>query len=209
MAAGFYRMDLRIGTLKTKFSWQAKPHKESAFSARCAVADEFLRTTAVLGAWGTYHKLRQLSVPLVALEEERREAYRTLTIRERIQELEEQPPEARGPVGTYLDARWPGIVTALTVLYESLLRRREPAKFYTLASVVDHFIENRLPSDNLRIVAPTRHEGNMLATLLGDISLAASSTLSIRTDFLVGTGLNQDLVSAMLTNILFLHHFRK
>jgi hypothetical protein len=123
----------------------------------------------VLGAWGTYHKLRQLSVPLVALEEERREAYRTLTIRERIQELEEQSPEARGPVGTYLDARWPGIVTALKALYESLLRRREPAKFYTLASVVDQFIENRLPSDNLRIVAPTRHEGNMLATLLADI----------------------------------------
>lgn len=124
---------------------------------------------AVLGAWGTYHKLRQLPVPLVALEEERREAYHTLTIRERIRELEEQPPEARGAVGTYLDARWPTIVATLKALYDALLRRKDPAKFYTLASVVDQFIENRLPSDSLRIVAPTRHEGNMLATLLGDI----------------------------------------
>lgn len=124
---------------------------------------------AVLGAWGTYHKLRQLSVPLVALEEERREAYRTLTIRERIHELEEQPPDAHGVIGTYLDARWPRIVSALKDLYEILLRRKEPAKFYTLASVVDQFLENRLPFDSLRIAAPTRHEGNMLATLLGDI----------------------------------------
>ncbi len=46
----------------------------------------------VLHAWGTYHKLRQLSVPLVALEEERREAYQTLTIQECIQGLEEEPP---------------------------------------------------------------------------------------------------------------------
>jgi hypothetical protein len=123
----------------------------------------------VLGAWGAYHKLRQLSVPLVALEEERREAYQTLTIQERIQELEDQPPESRGAVGSYLDARWPRVISVLKALYETLLRRKEPAKFYTLASVVEEFIENRLPSDSLRIVAPTAHEGNMVAILLGDI----------------------------------------
>ncbi len=123
----------------------------------------------VLGAWGTYHKFRQLSVPLVALEEERREAYQTLTLQERIQALENQPPEGRGAIGSYLDARWPKIVSTLKALYEILLRRKEPAKFYTLASVVEEFIENRLPSDILRIVAPSAHEGNMLATLLGEI----------------------------------------
>lgn len=123
----------------------------------------------VLGAWGTYHKLRQLCVPLVSLEEERREAYQTLTIRERIDELKDQPPEARGPIGSYLDARWPRIVSELDTVYEILLRRKEPAKFYTLASVVDEFIESRLPLDTLRIVAPSVHEGNMVATLLGDL----------------------------------------
>ena len=123
----------------------------------------------VLGAWGTYHKLRQLSVPLVALEEERREAYQTLTIQERIQELDDHPPEGRGAVGTYLEARWPRVISCFKALYDTLLRRKEPAKFYTLASVVDHFIKSRLPSDILRIVAPTAHEGNMVATLLGEI----------------------------------------
>lgn len=123
----------------------------------------------VLGAWGTYHKLRQLCVPLVGLEEERRDAYQTLTIQDRIQQLEDEPPEARGAIGSYLEARWPRVITELKALYNILLRRKEPAKFYTLASVVEEFIENRLPSDTLRIVAPTAHEGNMVATLLGDI----------------------------------------
>ena len=123
----------------------------------------------VLGAWATYHKLRQLSVPLIALEEERRDAYQTLTIQERIQGLEDEPAEARGAIGFYLDSRWPRIVSELKDLYELLLRRKEPAKFYTLASVVDEFLENRTPSDALRLVAPTAHEGNMIATLLGDI----------------------------------------
>ena len=125
--------------------------------------------SGVLGAWGTYHKLRQLSVPLVALEEERRDAYQTLTIQERILGLEDEPPEARGAIGSYLDARWPRIISALKTLYDTLLRRKEPAKFYTLASVVEDFLELRSPSDTLRIVAPTTHEANMVAGLLGDI----------------------------------------
>lgn len=125
--------------------------------------------SGVLAAWGTYHKFRQLCVPLIAVEEERREAYETLTIQDRIQELEDEPPEAHGAVGTYLEARWPRVISLLRALYDILLRRKEPAKFYTLASVVEEFIENRLPSDALRIVAPTTHEGNMVATLLGDI----------------------------------------
>jgi hypothetical protein len=124
---------------------------------------------AVLGAWGTYHKLRQLAVPLIALEEERKAAYQTLTIQERIQELDSQPPEGQGVLGSYLDARWPRVISNLKALYDVLLRRKEPSKFYTLASVVTEFIENRLPSDALRIVAPSAHEGNMLTTLLGEL----------------------------------------
>jgi hypothetical protein len=124
---------------------------------------------AVLGAWGTYHKLRQLAVPLIALEEERKAAYHTLTIQERIQELDSQPPEARGAVGSYLDARWPSVISNLKTLYDLLLHRKEPSKFYTLAAVVAEFLENSLPSDVLRIVAPSAHEGNMLTTLLGEL----------------------------------------
>jgi hypothetical protein len=123
----------------------------------------------VLGAWATYHRLRQLSVPLIALEEERRGAYQTLTIKERIRELEDEPPEARGAVGTYLDTNWPRVISAFKDLYEILLHRKEPAKFYTLASIVEEFLESRTASDRLRIVAPTAHEGNMIVSLLGEI----------------------------------------
>lgn len=123
----------------------------------------------VLGAWGTYHKLRQLAVPLVDLEEERRGAYQTLTLQDRIQELEDDPPEARGAAGPYLDARWPSIISRLKALYDVLLRRQMPAKFYTLASVVNEFLQNKSARDTLRIVAPSAHEGNMLASLLGEI----------------------------------------
>lgn len=123
----------------------------------------------VLSAWGTYHKLRQLSVPLITLEEERREAYQTLTIQDRIQGLDDDPPEGKGAVGAYLDTRWPRLVASLKALYEVLLQRKEPSKFYTLASVVEEFLEKRTPTDTLRLVAPSMHEGNMIATLLGDI----------------------------------------
>ncbi len=141
---------------------------------------------AVLGAWGAYHKLRQLSVPLVALEEERRDAYQTLTIQERIQGLEDEPPEAKGAIGSYLDTRWPRVIASLKGLYGVLLHRKEPAKFYTLASVVEEFLEHRTAADNLRLVAPTAHEGNMIATLLGDIvhdwpDALQSGTVSVAT----------------------------
>ncbi|MGC1782112.1 MAG: hypothetical protein WA708_06310 [Acidobacteriaceae bacterium] len=132
---------------------------------------------AVLGAWGTYHKLRHLAVPLVALEEERKGAYQTLTLQERIQSLEDEPPEGRGAIGSYLEIHWPRLTSLLKALYELLLRRKEPAKFYTLASVVDDYLENRREKDFLRLVAPTKHEGNMIATLLGDIVPAWAEAL--------------------------------
>jgi hypothetical protein len=123
----------------------------------------------VLGAWGTYHKLRQLCVPLVALEEERRDAYQTLTIQERIQSLEDEPPETKGAAGSYLDIKWPRVISSLKCLYDVLLHRKEPAKFYMVAMVIAEFLEHRGAADTLRIVAPTAHEGTMIATLLGDI----------------------------------------
>jgi hypothetical protein len=127
---------------------------------------------SILGAWGTYHKLRQLTVPLIALEEERRGAYQTLTIQERIQGLEDEPHETQGSAASYLDARWPRVISSLKAVYELLLRRKEPSKFYTLASVIEEFLENRAETDKMRLVAPTTHEANMIATLLGDIVTA-------------------------------------
>lgn len=123
----------------------------------------------VLHAWAVYHKLRQLAVPLVSLEEERRKTYQTLTIRERIQILDEIPPNARGHLSSYLDARWPRVTSVLSQLYEALLLRREPAKFYTLASIIEEHLTTGKELEALRIVVPTAHEANMLAALLGEL----------------------------------------
>ncbi len=123
----------------------------------------------ILEAWGTYHRLRQLAVPLISLEEERREAYQTLTIQDRIQTLRHEPPEAHGPAGTYLDTHWPRVVSVFEDVYEILLDRKEPSKFYTLASMLGEFLETRTSSDTLRIVAPTTHESNMIVSLMGEL----------------------------------------
>jgi hypothetical protein len=126
---------------------------------------------AVLEAWSMYHRLRQLAVPLVQLEEERSKAYRTVTLKDRIQSIEEHQPSASGSVGAYLESRWPRIVRVLQSAYEHFLKQKEPAKFYTVAGAVEEYLSARGTSGAgpLRIVAPNEHEGSMLAALLGQL----------------------------------------
>ena len=124
----------------------------------------------VLEAWAVYHRLRQLAVPLILLEEERKTAYRTVTLKDRLTAIEEHEPTGAGQVGSYLDSHWPRIVRSLHATYDTLLRRKEPTKFYTLASAVEeHLIHNRDPKAPMRIVAPTTHEASMAAALLGEL----------------------------------------
>ncbi|RUL84578.1 hypothetical protein [Tautonia sociabilis] len=126
----------------------------------------------LLEAWSVYHRFRQLAVPLLHLEEARRKAYRTVTLKERIAGLEESSPSANGPLGSYLDARWPQIIRTLGKLYDLFIEQKEPAKFYTLACVLQEELERERSSGEdqpIRIVAPTAHEGSMLAALLGDL----------------------------------------
>jgi hypothetical protein len=126
---------------------------------------------AVLEAWSVYHRLRQLAVPLVQLEEERSKAYRTVTLKDRIQSIEENQPSASGSVGAYLESRWPRIVRVLQSAYEHFLKQKEPAKFYTLAGAVEEYLSARRTSGAgpLRIVVPNEYEGSMLAALLGQL----------------------------------------
>lgn len=125
----------------------------------------------LLEAWSVYHRLRQLAVPLVQLEEARRKAYRTVTLRERITALESSSPSANGPLGAYLDARWPQVTATLGKLYELFITRKEPAKFYTLACAVQEAIESEASAlgEPIRIVVPTAHERTILATQLGEL----------------------------------------
>lgn len=125
----------------------------------------------LLEAWSVYHRFRQLAVPLVHLEEARRKAYSTVTLKERIAALEASSPSANGVLGSYLDARWPQIIEALETLYGLFISRKEPAKFYTLACAIQEAIESEpfVQGVPIRIVAPTAHERNMLAARLGDL----------------------------------------
>jgi len=127
--------------------------------------------SAVLEAWSVYHRLRQLTVPLVQLEEERSKAYRTVTLKDRIQSIEEHHPTASGGVGAYLESRWPKVVRVLQSAYDYFLKQKEPAKFYTLAGAVDEYLSARGTSGAgpLRIVAPNEYEASMLAALLGQL----------------------------------------
>ena len=86
--------------------------------------------------------------------------------------LDASSPNASGPLGSYLDARWPQITETLAKLYELFIERKEPAKFYTLACAVQEAIESETSNGQdkpTRIVAPTSHERTMLATQLGDL----------------------------------------
>lgn len=130
-----------------------------------------------LEAWSIYHRLRQLVPPLLHVEEERNRSYRTLPLRERLRQLSDQDPQAAGALGAYLDATWPRLVETLEAVYELLLRRAEPAKFYGLAGVVSEHLERSGPDApsretggrSLRVVVPTEHEANLLTALVGDL----------------------------------------
>ena len=129
-------------------------------------------SSPLLEAWSIYHRFRQLAVPLVYLEEARRRAYRTVTLKERIVAIQEMSPVASAALGPYLDAKWPRITKALSDIYELLIWRKEPAKFYTLARAVQEAIESESASscnEPVRIVAPTAHERTLLAARLGEL----------------------------------------
>src|SRR5262249_44820777 len=111
-------------------------------------------------------------VPLVRLEEGHRQTYKALTLGERIRVLEEEPPVRDGLLASYLDSRWPRVIQILQETYKILLEYKEPAKFYTLASILEEQLrqgKSGPDSQPIRIVTPTAHEGSMLAALLGEL----------------------------------------
>lgn len=140
----------------------------------------------VFEAYSVYHRLRQQAVPMLDAEEERRRAYGTLTLSERIEALRQNEVSASGSLGAYLDVNWPTLVETLKSVYDMLLERAEPAKFYTLASVVEEYLTRRTsgqseqtggPTVPLRIVAPTEHEGVLLVSRLRDLVDAFSEAM--------------------------------
>ena len=116
-------------------------------------------------AWSVYHRLRQLALPLLEVEEARRQAFRILTLKQRLDALASEPG-IEGNV--FLEVRWGDLVTGLRTVYDLLLERREPAKFWALANVVSQQLELQ-PEQTLRIVMPTEHEASLLTTLFSTL----------------------------------------
>ncbi len=127
---------------------------------------------ALREGWSIYHRLRQLAVPLIQAEEQRRLTYGTVTLGRRLALLEEDRPTATSSLGAYLDVSWPVLIRALKDAYDLLLRRSEPVKFWAVASVIEDHLRRKAQGPDaglLRVVAPTEHEGNLLASLLGEV----------------------------------------
>ncbi len=122
----------------------------------------------LLEAWGLYHRLRQLTVPLRQLEEWQRVTRGVFTLKERLESLERAELNASGALGAYLQTHWQKVTDCLRSLYDVLLHRTEPAKFYTLASVVSRYVSD-VSANPFRVVAPTEYEANLLASMLGDV----------------------------------------
>lgn len=113
-------------------------------------------------AWSIYHRLRQLAVPLPQLEDSACEAWGAVPIRKRLALLKEEWPQE-----VAVEARWRGILEGLERVYDLLLKRQEPAKFWGVAErVEDRLNESDSP---LRVVVPSEREVALLSIQLGHI----------------------------------------
>jgi len=114
-------------------------------------------------AWSLYHRLRQLAVPLVQLEEFSCTTWGVIPFRKRLERL-----RGEWPSDAFLEAYWPRITAALQKVYDLLLNSKEPPKFWSVAERVIDFLDSSDPP-RLRIVVPTSREGTILSILLSQL----------------------------------------
>lgn len=116
----------------------------------------------LLQAWGIYHRLSHLAVPLGIYEQHASKHYYTKTIKERINDLSSARPgdERRGVAGAMFSSEWRPLIDELVTAYESL-KGGEPAKFWGVAMVVEEYVQSAFQRP-LIINCPTELEGNIL-----------------------------------------------
>lgn len=112
-------------------------------------------------AWGLFHQLRTLSVPLYRLESLRKDGGRP-TLRDRLASLEPEAPSH--PVQRLL---WQRVLDRLSEAYEALHQRDLPPKFFALVEWLEQCNAERR---SCWVVATTRAE----ATLLQSLCMAVS-----------------------------------
>ncbi|GIW26655.1 MAG: hypothetical protein KatS3mg070_0018 [Meiothermus sp.] len=112
-------------------------------------------------AWGLFHQLRMLSVPLYRLENLRKHKGRP-TLRDRLDSLEPEAPSH--PVQRLL---WQRVLDRLSEAYEALQHRDLPPKFFALVEWLEqHNAELR----SCWVVATTQTEAILLQSLCMDVS---------------------------------------
>lgn len=112
-------------------------------------------------AWGLFHQMRTLSVPLYRLESLRKDGGR-LTLRDRLASLESEAPSH-----TVQRLLWQRVLDRLSEAYEALHQRDLPPKFYAL---VEWLEQRNVEQRSCWVVATTRTE----ATLLQSLCMAVS-----------------------------------
>lgn len=116
----------------------------------------------LMQAWGIYHRLRQLTVPLAQLEQLNGQAWGG-NLKRRVEAL----ATVDGHGNPLWDATWPALKAEVEKAYATFLAREEPAKFWVLASRVEAWLRERT-EPLYRIVVPGLQEVILLGRLLDE-----------------------------------------
>ena len=116
----------------------------------------------LMHAWGIYHRLRQLTVPLVQLEQATGLAWGG-NLKRHVTAL----AMVEGHGNPVWETTWPGLKSEIERAYEVFLQREEPAKFWVLASRIEKWLRNPVEKD-YRIVVSSQQEAGLLWRMLED-----------------------------------------
>jgi hypothetical protein len=130
----------------------AELHRRLMGAARAAAGRAY---PGLKQCWSIYNRLRQVLVPLSQLEQAAATSWAG-NLRIRIDEL----GSVSGHGDVAWDTTWPRLVEATKEAYETLLKRKETAKFWAVASNIEAFLAS--PAPRLRIVVGSEPEMQLL-----------------------------------------------
>jgi len=110
-------------------------------------------------AWSILNRLRQLTAPLVQLEQVAAESWAG-GLSKRVHDLQ----EVTGHGDAVWDTTWPGIRDSVGSVYQLFLKREEPAKFWALAARISDLLA--AGPEPIRVVVPTASDRELLVPML-------------------------------------------
>jgi hypothetical protein len=134
----------------------AEVYKSLTAAARAAGGNTY---PGLRQCWGLYNRLRQVAVPLAQLEQVAATTWAG-NVRQRIAELD----SVSGHGSVAWVTTWPQLIASLKAAYETLLQRKETAKFWGIATNLQAFLPSATP--HLRIVVGSEAEVTLLAPAL-------------------------------------------